>query len=447
MVVTAPAVTFSTGASTGCSRGDQLSIAERYARELFCHSVQGGNSATTKWLTRQRLWSHYPQGRPTSAVNAWPCRMTVMRTAPRAAATGVGGVSLSAGLNLGASFTNVPGGTANWTFTDATGNYNNASGTAAIVITKADATVSGQRLHRRATTATRTAPPARRRASSGETLAGLNLGASFTNVPGGTANWTFTDATGNYNNAERHAAIVISKADATVSVNGYTGVYDGAAHGATGTATGVKRRDPHRPEPGGQLHQRPRRHGQLDVHRTARATTTTPAARGDRDQQGRRDDQRQRLHRRVRRRSARRDRHGEGRPAARRSGGLNLGASFTNVPGGTANWTFTDVHGQLQQRRAARSAIVISKADATISVTAVHRLYDARRTARRAQRRVGGVVSRGLDLARRSRSARWHGELDVHRVTGNYNNKTASGQHRDQQGRPRPHSERLHRYV
>ena len=31
-------------------------------------------------------------------------------------------------------------------------------------------------------------------------LAGLDLGASFTNVPGGTANWTFTDVTGNYNN-------------------------------------------------------------------------------------------------------------------------------------------------------------------------------------------------------------------------------------------------------
>src|SRR5204863_5703133 len=30
-------------------------------------------------------------------------------------------------------------------------------------------------------------------------LAGLDLGATFTNVPGGTADWTFTDQTGNYN--------------------------------------------------------------------------------------------------------------------------------------------------------------------------------------------------------------------------------------------------------
>ena len=48
-------------------------------------------------------------------------------------AKGVGGAVLS-GLNLGASFTNVPGGTAHWTFTDATGNYNNASGDVAITI-------------------------------------------------------------------------------------------------------------------------------------------------------------------------------------------------------------------------------------------------------------------------------------------------------------------------
>ena len=63
----------------------------------------------------------------------------------------------------------------------------------------------------------------------------LNLGASFTNVPGGTANWTFTGGT-NYNNQNGTAVIVINKATATVTVNGYTGVYDAAAHGATGSA-------------------------------------------------------------------------------------------------------------------------------------------------------------------------------------------------------------------
>ena len=142
-------------------------------------------------------------------------------------------------MNLGATFTNVPGGTATWTFTDATGNYNNASGTAAIVIDKANATVvvdgyTGA-YNGVAHGATGSATGVQH-----EALAGLNLGASFTNVPGGTANWTFTDATGNYTNASGTAAIVIDKADATIVVDGFTGVYNGVAHGATGSATGVQ---------------------------------------------------------------------------------------------------------------------------------------------------------------------------------------------------------------
>jgi hypothetical protein len=52
-------------------------------------------------------------------------------------ATGVQGENLSASLNLGNSYTYVPGGTANWTFTDVTGNYNNKSGSVDIVITTA----------------------------------------------------------------------------------------------------------------------------------------------------------------------------------------------------------------------------------------------------------------------------------------------------------------------
>ncbi len=66
----------------------------------------------------------------------------------------------------------------------------------------------------------------------------LNLGASFTNVPGGTANWTFTGGT-NYNDQTGTVAIVINKADATVTRHRLHRHYDGAAHGATGTATGV----------------------------------------------------------------------------------------------------------------------------------------------------------------------------------------------------------------
>src|SRR5678815_2972347 len=77
--------------------------------------------------------------------------------------------------------------------------------------------------------------------------------------------WSFAGGM-NYNDANGTVDDNINKATATVTVNGYTGVYDASAHGASGSATGV---------------------GGVDL-----------------------------------------------------SGGLNLGASFTDVPGGTANWSF-----------------------------------------------------------------------------------------------------------
>src|SRR5262249_54587122 len=70
----------------------------------------------------------------------------------------------------------------------------------------------------------------------------LNLGASFTDSPGGTAHWVFTGGT-NYFDKEGDVAIVINKATASITVNGYSGIYDAAAHGATGSASGVNSTD------------------------------------------------------------------------------------------------------------------------------------------------------------------------------------------------------------
>jgi hypothetical protein len=104
----------------------------------------------------------------------------------------------------------------------------------------------------------------------GEALSGLNVsGTTHTNAGDYTADpWTFTDVTGNYNNTSGAVHDKIAKANAVINVVGYTGTYDGNAHGASGTATGV---------------------GGVDI-----------------------------------------------------SGSLNLGSTFTNVPGGTAHWTFTN---------------------------------------------------------------------------------------------------------
>jgi hypothetical protein len=263
-------------------------------------------------------------------------------------AKGVKNEDLS-GLNLGASFTTVPGGTAAWTFTDANGNYNDKSGTAAIVINKADGAivVNGYTgvYDGNPHGATGTA-----KGVKGETLSGLELGASFTNVPGGTATWTFTDAAGNYNNATGMADIVISKADAAIVVNGYTGVYDGNPHGATGTAKGVKNED---------------------------------------------------------------------------LSGLNLGASFTAVSGGTATWTFTDATGNYKNTTGT-ATIVISRANATINVTPYNIAFDGNaHMATGTATGVKGESLSGLDLSATTHTAAGTYTTDPWTftdVTGNYNN-------------------------
>src|SRR5207244_3309244 len=75
----------------------------------------------------------------------------------------------------------------------------------------------------------------------GESLAGLDLlGTTHTHAGTTTDTWTFTDATGNYNNASSTVSDQIDKANATISVTAYHVTYDGDAHTATGSATGVK---------------------------------------------------------------------------------------------------------------------------------------------------------------------------------------------------------------
>jgi hypothetical protein len=173
-----------------------------------------------------------------------------------------------------------------------TTNYNSVSKTVSLTVNKADATIDVNgytgTYDGNAHGATGTAEGV-----DGADLSNLlNLGASFTNAPGGTANWTF-DGNTNYNSDSGTAAIVINKADATIDVNGYTGTYDGNAHGATGTATGV---------------------GGADLNSL-----------------------------------------------------LNLGGSFTNAPGGTASWTFAG-NGNYNSTNGS-AQIVINKATATVQLS------------------------------------------------------------------------------
>src|SRR5204862_313073 len=143
-------------------------------------------------------------------------------------ATGVLGETLS-GLSLsGTTHTNAGSYASDpWTFTDSTGNYNNASGTVNDEIATANATIADTLYsashHASAPLGEHTAPPPRPSAVppcgvtyggaapaatgtakgvGGASLSGLNLsGTTHTSAGTYTDSWTFTDSTGNYNNA------------------------------------------------------------------------------------------------------------------------------------------------------------------------------------------------------------------------------------------------------
>src|SRR5439155_6941424 len=159
-------------------------------------------------------------------------------------ATGVGGADLSPGLSLSATTHTNAGSYASdaWTFTDNTGNYNNASGTASDSIAKADATAIvvtpySVTYDGNPHTATGTATGL----GGADLSAGLNLsGTTHTNAGTYTSDaWTFTDPAGNYNSANGTVNDSIGKANADISVTAYSAAYDGNAHTAAGTATGV----------------------------------------------------------------------------------------------------------------------------------------------------------------------------------------------------------------
>src|SRR4029453_9032184 len=254
--------------------------------------------------------------------------------------------NLNSLLHLGASYTNVPGGTAHWTF-DGNTNYKATAGDVNITISQADAVinVSGYtgvydgNAHGATGTAVGVETPV---AANLNSL--LHLGASYTNVPGGTAHWTF-DGNTNYKATAGDVSITISQADAVINVSGYTGVYDGNAHGATGTAVGVESPTPANLKSllllGASFHNGPG----VTAHWTFDGNTNYKATAGD-------------VAITISQANAVINVSGytgvyDGNPhgatgtavgvestPANLNSLLHLGASFTNVPGGTAHWTF-----------------------------------------------------------------------------------------------------------
>ena len=211
---------------------------------------------------------------------------------------GVGSDGTLSGLNLTLT-THTNAGVYNgdaWSFTDVSGNYNDTAGTVDNSIAKANPTL-----------AVTNSPVTYTGLGQAATVdAGLVAGSASNILAGGlatqtdagtyavTADFTPTDTT-NYNSLVAAPAgnFVINPATATITVNGYTGTYDGLPHGASlAAATGVNSED--------------------------------------------------------------------------LSASVSLGSAFTDVPGGTANWSFTNGNYVSQNGSA---SIVINPATPILSVT------------------------------------------------------------------------------
>lgn len=172
-------------------------------------------------------------------------------------------------------------------------NYTSASGTATIVINKASATVTlGNLSHVYSGQAKAASATTNATGTSSFTFAYTQDGQSVTPINAGTYNVVATLVNDNYYGSAT-GTMTIAKADATINVQGKTVTYDGNAHGATGTATGV---------------------------------------------------------------------NGENLSSL-----LSLGDTFTNVPGGTASWSFAGNNNYNGANGTA--AIVINKAATTTTVT------------------------------------------------------------------------------
>ena len=155
--------------------------------------------------------------------------------------TGISGADLSGSLDLGDTFKNIPGDIAFWYFNDGSGNYSDQNGDVIIEIDPAEAncTVTPYSVTYDGSSHTATGSCTGVGGPS-DILSGLDLsGTTHTNANTYTDIWTFSDVTGNYNNTGDMVSNIINPADATCTINGYTGTYDGAAHGATGSCFGT----------------------------------------------------------------------------------------------------------------------------------------------------------------------------------------------------------------
>ena len=142
-------------------------------------------------------------------------------------ATGVNGENLSDLLDFGESFTNVPGGTTEWSF-EGTSNYNEDFGSVFIDIQQASAIINVPDVTVRYDGDSHGVTGSAKGVNNEELTDLMNFGQTFTNVPGGIANWIF-DGNDNYEPANGEANVTITEADLIITAISENKIYDGEA--------------------------------------------------------------------------------------------------------------------------------------------------------------------------------------------------------------------------
>jgi hypothetical protein len=175
----------------------------------------------------------------TIAVTGYNGPYTATAHGASGTATGILNANLNSMLHVATTtYIDVPGGLVHWTF-DGDTNYNAASGDAPVTITKINATITVTGYSGPYTST----PHGASGTASGLMAVDLSSllhvdSTTYTDVPGGLVHWAF-DGNTNYNADAGNAPVTISKVDATISVTPYNVIWDGAAHTATGSATGL----------------------------------------------------------------------------------------------------------------------------------------------------------------------------------------------------------------
>ena len=228
--------------------------------------VMAGTYNDTWTFTGSANYNNYRRGTPTTITNMINRKNATWTTnsasktygdadpAPLTTGSGSGFIPADAAL-LTATYSRVAGenaGPPTYHITGALGpadvvaNYNITNSGADFTISKANATVVvtpySVTYDGNSHTATYTINGVN--GEVGNAVGTIDVSAT-THTNAGTYNndpWTFTGGP-NYNDQSGTVNDIINKADATVVVNGYTGVYDAAAHGATGSAHGVSNVD------------------------------------------------------------------------------------------------------------------------------------------------------------------------------------------------------------